>query len=1681
MTSEEPGLSQGHLPISTLPPPLRRSSDHAGAAQIFAGGGEMGRLMQSIDWSTTPLGVIDAWPQSLRIAVGIMLKSRYPMFVWWGEALTHLYNDAYRRMTLGAKHPWALSRSAREVWPEIWRDVGPRVASVLRSGQATWDEDLLLVLERSGFPEETYHTFSYSAVPDDHGNVGGIICAVTEDTNRVIGERRTRTLRELAAHTSEEAKSVEDTCRAAARILSGNQHDLPFVLIYLLDTDAKRARLAGATGLQHDAPAAPAYIDFDGADKTGGEWPLRKVLETRRAVVVTDLGQRFGRLPGGVWPESAHTAVVLPVMKSGQERLAGFLVAGASPRRPLDDSYRSFFDLVASYIATAVANARAYEEALAREAELRAQLADVLERMTDGFVALDKDWRITYMNAAAEKTNAITRESVLGRTHWEVFPGVLGTDVERELRRAMAERIPIRRESFYPPYRRWYEMDIQPVKDSGLAFYGRDITERKQIEEKLKRSEALLAEAQQLAHIGSWNWDIAANSVEWSDEQYRIFGLAPQETPMTYDRILRYVHPDDRAAIDQVAEKASHDRQPFELTFRIQRADGTVRILMSRGQIVVDGGKPVRMFGTTQDVTQRIEAEEARRRLRRERDEVLGRLQLQFKRMPVACIVADPSWRVIDWNPAAQKLFGYRRDEIVGVHCHVLVPPHVKLQFLDVERRLVAGDMTAHAINENLTKDGRIVLCEWHNTPLLNADGQMVAILAMAQDITERRRAEEALRESETSLAAELAGMARLQAISTRLVQAGDSTSLLQEIVEAAIAITSADMGNIQLLDRGSGTLKIVASRGFDRPFLEFFDAVHDGQGACGVAMARRERVVIEDVTVSPVFVGTPALDVLLAAGVRAVLSTPLFCRSGGLVGMLSTYYRIPHRPAERDLDVLDLLARQAADWIERTRAERALRDSEERIKQLLSLMPAAVYTCDSDGRITFYNRRAAQLWGREPRLGADDEKFCGSFRIWRADGSPLPHDQSPMAFAVRDGRSARDMEAVIEQPSGTRVIVNVNADPLYDPDGRRSGAINVFEDITQRKQAEEKLRQSESLLAQAEQVAHLGSWSWDLRSNTVTWSDEHYRLLGLQPQDGGMTYERACRLVHPDNLTSLKSRVNQALRDHEPFEHCWRALHQDGTVRYAHSRGRVELDDHGEPTRMFGTIQDITERKQAEQALRESEERFRIMADSSQIMIWVTDARGRIEFVNRAYLEFFGVNRENAAGFDWQTAVHPDDRERYAATFIAAIRESKSWCARARVRRHDGQWRWIESRGNPRFDAAGSVTGYIGSTPDITDMYESQQALKDADRRKDEFLATLAHELRNPLAPLRNSLNIQRLEGGMSPTAARMHEMMERQVTHMVRLVDDLLEVSRITRGTIELRKQPVEIAGAVKGAVETTKSLIESAGHELHVALPSEPLWLSADPVRLAQIFANLLHNAAKYTARGGNIWLTIGREENNVVVSVRDTGVGIPAEMLPRVFDMFTQVDNPLRRTQGGLGIGLTLVRSLVQLHGGSVEAHSEGIGKGTEMMVRLPLMAQDLAPSAAPRDYSFAPARGRRVLVVDDNRDAADSLSALLRSCGNDVDIAYDGLSALNLIAAHRPAIAFVDLGMPDVDGYDVARRVRGQPELREVRLIALTGWGQEDDRRRSHGAGFDEHLVKPVNLAALQSLLGAPKQ
>ncbi len=515
---------------------------------------------------------------------------------------------------------------------------------------------------------------------------------------------------------------------------------------------------------------------------------------------------------------------------------------------------------------------------------------------------------------------------------------------------------------------------------------------------------------------------------------------------------------------------------------------------------------------------------------------------------------------------------------------------------------------------------------------------------------------------------------------------------------------------------------------------------------------------------------------------------------------------------------------------------------------------------------------------------------------------------------------------------------------------------------------------------------------------------------------------------------------------------------------------------------RQYNAREHLVDLDHIAKALRDSEGRLKALFSNAAVGIAEITAEGRFALVNDSLCRLLGEKRERLLALHLAAVTHEGDRADLEM-LVRRVMEGhvESLTAERRFVRHDGETIWVKLSVSNAKESEERGRRAVAVIEDITERKHAEEDLREADRRKDEFLATLAHELRNPLAPIRNSLHIFRLAGVQDPTVSRVTDMMERQVAHMVRMVDDLLEVSRISRGKIELRKERVELASVLRNAVDTSLPLMEVVKHKLSVDVPGEPLVMDADPVRLAQVFANLLNNSAKYTAPGGEISVVVKVEAGMAVVCVKDNGEGIPPAMLHRVFNMFTQVDTG-SRAQGGLGIGLTLARTLVHLHGGTIEAFSPGMGKGCEFVVRLPLAAveRDAQPRVNTSLERAQPGQLRRVLVVDDNHDAADSLGMLLQVLGAEVHVVHDGRSALEAMKSFQPAVVLLDLGMPGMNGLEVARRMREDPGCRQMTLVALTGWGQREDRRRTHEAGFDYHLVKPADMGTLKSILSEPQ-
>jgi PAS domain S-box-containing protein len=623
---------------------------------------------------------------------------------------------------------------------------------------------------------------------------------------------------------------------------------------------------------------------------------------------------------------------------------------------------------------------------------------------------------------------------------------------------------------------------------------------------------------------------------------------------------------------------------------------------------------------------------------------------------------------------------------------------------------------------------------------------------------------------------------------------------------------------------------------------------------------------------------------------------------------------------------------------------------------------------------------------------------------------------------------------------------------------------------VKKRKQAEEALRESEERFRRALEIDTIGVIFFNDVARITEANDAFRQISGFSREDRGTGLIR-CDLQTPadwmeiclraiSDFASTGQTVPYEKEFIRPDESRWWALF---TAK--------QLDEK----ESVGYVIDITTRKLAEQSLRESEARFRALAEASPALTWQVDTRGNAVYLNQRYMDTFGLPMEELMPTGWRKVFHPEDAESYLAAFEKALRDQARFQHRVRVKTGQGEWRWLKSYALPWFTAAGKYAGHVGISIDITDAVNAETALLAADRRKDEFLATLAHELRNPLAPISNALALIARPDGEA-AIQQLLPVISRQVNYMVRLVDDLLEISRITSGKVELRRSAIDLNSVLRNTVEASMAFFDEKRHTLELLIPQTPLMVYGDPVRLEQIFTNLLNNAARYTPNGGQISVSATQEGNAAVVSVRDNGIGILPDMLPRLFDLFAQERRCGVGTQEGLGIGLNLVQRLVEMHGGSVEAKSAGKDQGTEIIVRLPL-SRATEKSAPPETAATpAPAPATRVLVVDDNHDAGEVLAMLLQSMGFKAEAVHSGVAALAALPDYQPDIILMDIGMPGMDGYEVARRIREQQRYDHIKLVALTGWGQEKDRALSRESGFDHHLTKPVDFKVLKGLI-----
>ncbi len=775
-----------------------------------------------------------------------------------------------------------------------------------------------------------------------------------------------------------------------------------------------------------------------------------------------------------------------------------------------------------------------------------------------------------------------------------------------------------------------------------------------------------------------------------------------------------------------------------------------------------------------------------------------------------------------------------------------------------------------------------------------------------------------------------------------------------------------------------------------------------------------------------------------------------------------------------------------------------------------------AIISKTLEGIITSWNAGAERLFG-----------YTAAEAIGQSIMLIVPPERRDEELSILDrighGQRVEHLDVVRVAKDGRRVAVSLTVSPMFDRQGRIVGASKISRDITARKEMEAALLQreiSQRLLVAVhdstrgltapemvirEIVTRLGTHFGVTRcayaevdetqellviahgySNGVPSVAGRYRLDAFgAPLVGDL---KAGRTVVVDDV-GIDIRTSDAVARATYAQMQVRSLVCVPLIRGQQLVAALVLAD-GAPRAWTADeatlLEQVAERTlfavegaRGAAALRDNRDVLSLAMSAGKMGAWSRDLVANTIWWSRELEEIVGMP---AGGLGDQQAafralIHEDDRRHVAQVIQEALDKHEDYTVEFRIRHASGAWIWMEGRGKATYGSDGKPQMLYGLGIDVSERHRAVEALQEADRRKDEFLATLAHELRNPLAPISSGLQIMRMSKDDPEAVAAACAIMERQVRQMVRLVDDLLDVARISTGKVELQRAPMDLAAAIQDAAETSGPVIAQARHRLEMATAPATVWVDADRTRLAQVFANLLNNSAKYSEPGRTIRISTRQDGGVAVVTIKDEGIGIHPEMLPTVFEMFRQVDRSGPYSHGGLGIGLFIVKRLVEMHGGTIDARSSGPGTGTEFEVRLPTIA---APAAAVDAESSADAGSsqprRRVLVVDDNQDAAEALATILSLSGHDTELAHDGIGAIAAAASFKPEVVFLDIGMPSVDGHETARRIREQPWGKDIVLVALTGWGQAEDRRKSREAGFNHHLVKPADPTLVAELL-----
>jgi PAS domain S-box-containing protein len=1714
------------------------SASAASSPDFLQYGGELAERMRAFDWSTTSLGAPADWPPVLKMALRIVLNSSQPMFVWWGPELLNLYNDAYKSI-IGARHPVALGQPAAQVWWEIWDTLQPRVVSAMQSCSGTYDESLLLIMERNGYPEETYYTFSYSPILDDDNIVRGIICANTDDTERIIGARQTSLLRELAAATAD-AKTFDEACSISMQALRSNSRDVPFALFYALQLPERNARLTGLAGIDAEHPLARAQIDLDDA----ALWPLAEVLRSQQPQIVTLPAALVDNLPCGPWPAPPQQCAVLPIGRRGAAESAGILIVGLNPFRRFDDNYRGFLELAVAQISAAFGNAQAYAEE-----RQRAETLATLDRAKTAFFSnVSHEFRTplalilgpldellqTDNSDSADSDRGERQQLMMMRRNAQRLLKLVNTLLD--FSRIEAGRL----SAFYQPMSlATYTEELagvfrEVIEQAGMQFnidcppLPEPVFVDAELWEKIVFN--LLSNAFKYTFSGSITISLRATpesavTLQVSDTG---IGIAASDLPNIFTRFQRVENARGRTMEGSGIGLA--------LVQELTKLHG--------GAVFANSEVGV---GSTFSVTI-----------------PLGSAHLPAERIGPRPPSSDKNFEM-DLQPFVNEALHWLPAAQLPAPAAAASAPNAAID-LDGVINTAASDATVAANaaqksatvlladdNADMRAYVRRVLSP-HYHVIAAADGVAAFDMALAQTpdlivtdvmmprldgfgLLEKLRAHPRTKTLPVIMLSARAGQeARIEGLQASaddyLMKPFSARELLARIEGALTVAHIRDTAAQRERDLRNEISVILES--MDSAFVAF-----DGAFTVTYANAATERssgLTRKELLNKNLWVLFPdAIGTEFEHQCRRVVThrTSVY---------FEYFYPLWGRWYEINIVLMtnDKFGMYLHDITAQKSSETALQEMNSQLEHRVRERTAELAATNARFQAIYDQGLFSGLMTTSGILIDANRTSLESSGFSRADVIDKPlwetgwWNRSPQVqvwlrngFAQAVAGVPFHGESVYFHADGAERIVDFAFIPIKGEDGELLFIVPTGLDITERRRAEQALQQAQAVRTSEDHfrsifhhmVAGVAQTDDDGR---FIWVNE--RFCDLVGRSAEQLYAmRLPDIVHAADIESNRQRF-RTLADGaaESFIAELRYVRPDGTGVWV-SNG-VSTMQTGSDRRYVSIALDIGARMHAEATLLKQSEKLRLLWEAAAVLLSQDDPRQMLDgifakiapqFGIDCYLNFMVDNSGSAlqlvaaTGIDDVTyhrlarvdfgstisgwvALH---RERYIATSMQESDAERDQLMRTLgVRAYVCSPLMVEdrllgtlafaSRTRDSFDDEeleflDTVTYYVTLAYDRWRLLEK---MRENDRRKDEFLATLAHELRNPLAPLRNGLQIMRMSSDVSAIDGAKN-MMERQLVQMVRLVDELLDLSRINLGKVQLHRERVELATVLQNALEVSRSAIDQAQQELVISIPAEPIFIEADITRLGQVFINLLNNASKYSAPGGRIDLIATCVDGEVMVVVKDNGIGIPAAHLPHVFEMFTHVQHRLEKSNSGLGIGLSIVKRLVEMHGGRVEVHSAGSGFGSEFIVRLRVLmtlASDHKP-AQKVEHPALPSTRRKILVADDNVDAAASLAMLLELMGNEVAVAHDGQQACDIAPVFQPAIVILDIGMPKLNGYAACRLMRSQPWSANAIIIALTGWGQLEDKLRSEEAGFDRHLVKPIDPIVLGQLLSTTRE